>query len=119
MSRSKVEVDKKSLLEHVQDGMTDKEIAEKYLCSESTINRLRKEYGIGRYVFIYNEGEYARMKQVGLSDEEVCFIWGVSRRHLNVWKSRNDLIHKYKQVHKIDNPRGRKFVYKKELFASD
>lgn len=108
-------ISKKKLLEYVQDGLTDREIAEKEFLGESTIQRYRKAYGIGRYVFIYNAGQYERMKQVGLSDDEVCFIWGVTRRKLNTWKSRVGLTHKYKQVHKMENPRGRKFTYKKEL----
>lgn len=113
---SKIEISKSEILACVQSGMTDKEIGEKFNCSESTAQRIRKDYGIGRYVFIYNKGQYERMKQVGLSDEEVCFVWGVSRRHLNQWKYREGLTNKYKQVHKLDrDEKERKFTHKKEL----
>jgi hypothetical protein len=112
--KKSVDISKKEMLELVADGLTDKEIAKKYFCSESTIQRIRSEYGIGRYVKIYNVGEYLRMKQLGLSDEEVCFVYGVSRRALNNWKYRNGLTKKYKQIHKGEDKQ-RKFRYKKEI----
>lgn len=86
-----VDIPRTELLEHVKDGKTDREIASLYYCSESTINRIRKDYGIARYIRVYDKPMYQRMKELGLTDEQVCHIWACGRRDLNKWKHRAGL----------------------------
>jgi hypothetical protein len=83
-----IKISKSEMLALVKDGFTDNEIAEKYFVGKSTIQRIRTDYGIGRYVKIYDKQMYLRMKELELTDEQICYIWCCSRRDLSKWKSR-------------------------------
>jgi hypothetical protein len=89
-----IDISKSEMTALVKDGLSDREIASMYFVSESTIQRIRKEYGIGRYVKVYDKQMYLRMKDCGLTDEQIAYIFGSSRRDLNKWKYRAGLTKK-------------------------
>lgn len=87
------EVNIRTMRKHVEDGLTDKEIAEKYFVSPNTIYRFRKKHGLNKHRdrSIRDVDTYYRMKGCGLTDEQVAYIWNITRRTLYQWKSDNQL----------------------------
>lgn len=96
-------INKTELLELVKAGYTDKEIAEMLHYSRSTIQRIRKQFGISRYITIYNKEMYLRMKELNLTDDQVAFVYGSSRRDLNKWKCKVGLSKKRKGPSKLSS----------------
>lgn len=89
-----IDLPKEQLLEYVRDGYTDEEIGKLMYCSAATVQRYRAKYGIARYHLIYTKRMYLRMKELGLTDQEVSYIWNCGRRDLTAWKSRVGLSNK-------------------------
>jgi hypothetical protein len=84
---------KDELLIHVKNGLTDQEIAEILHVSDSTVQRYRMKYGIAKPFksAFYDKGMYLRMKELGLSDDQIAYIWDSKRRNLTNWKHRMGL----------------------------
>jgi hypothetical protein len=96
MPREKsIDITQEKMLEHVKDGMSDKQIADMYYVSESTIQRIRRELGVARYAFTYDRWQYLRMREIGIHDDMIAYIFGVSKRSLMRWKLRAGLTRKY------------------------
>lgn len=87
------DVSKNEILAFVKEGKTDKEIAGIIHTSEETVRRYRWKYGIHKSLksSFYDKAMYLRMKEVGLTDEQIAYIWGSKRRNLNKWKHREGL----------------------------
>lgn len=81
----------------ISRGMTDEEIGKKYFCSSTTVERLRRKYGMQRKVTLYDVGMYLRMREKGLSDEDICYIFDTTPKALKNWRWRNGLTLKYKK----------------------
>lgn len=79
--------------QHVDDGLTDAEIAEKYLVSPNTVYRFRAKHGIQKHrtKSVRDIGMYYRLKECLLTDEQVAYVWNMSRRSLTEWKKREGL----------------------------
>lgn len=77
----------------VDDGKTDKEIGEMYYVSPSTVYKFRKKYGLSKHREKVSRDveSYKRMKECLLTDEQVAYIWNMSRRSLTEWKSRENV----------------------------
>lgn len=78
----------------VEDGFNNREIGEMLYISPSTVQRRLQQYGIKREdkAFIRDMESYIRMKNCGLNDEQVAYVWGISRRKLYNWKKENNII---------------------------
>lgn len=93
MSGLGYDIPKDEIMALVKEGKTDKEIGEVIHVSESTVHRHRMKYGIhkGLKSSIYDKAMYLRMKEVGLTDEQIAYVWNSKRRNLNKWKYREGL----------------------------
>lgn len=77
----------------VEDGLTDAEIASKFFVTSNTVYRFRKKHGIAKHrkKIVRDVKMYHRMKECKLTDEQVAYIWNMSRRSLSEWKKREGL----------------------------
>lgn len=80
--------------QHVMDGMTDERIAEIYHVSASVVYKYRVKHNIPktRAKCQRDVEEYIRMKEVGMTDENIAYVWNLSRRALVSWKEREYLL---------------------------
>lgn len=79
--------------QHVKDGLTDAQIGNKYFVTASTVYKYRERHGIKKHrtKIVRDVDSYYRMKNCLLTDEQVAYIWNISRRALGEWKKSEGL----------------------------
>jgi hypothetical protein len=87
-----IDIPAKELRAHVRDGLSDEDIGKIHHCSKSTVERIRRRHGIVRApVTVYNLEQYHRMKDLGLTEKEIRYIWNTQGEAFNNWKYRMGL----------------------------
>jgi DNA-binding CsgD family transcriptional regulator len=86
-------VDTGKLIDLVQRGRTNAEIADELQISTATVSRRLSELGVTRVKTSFNisVAEYMRMRERGLSDEDIAYVFDVSRNTVFRFKKRHGL----------------------------
>lgn len=84
------------------DGLTTAEMARRLFVSETTIRRRLQDFNLTRTPAVYDKTMYLRMKEIGLSEDQIAYVFSSTRRSLTRWKWRAGLTRKYKK--RASNP---------------
>lgn len=97
MEANKIEIPRSELRRLVDEGYTDKEISQKLFISETTVKRRRWENNIlrPRYQSDFDPVLCKRMMEIGLSNDTIAHIFGITRKALNNHKYRSGLTRRY------------------------
>jgi hypothetical protein len=93
---AKLKISYQELYSMFIDGLTTAEMARRLFVSEATISRRLQEFNLHRDLSRYDKVMYLRMKEVGLSEEQIAYVFCSTKRSLTRWKSRVGLSRKYK-----------------------
>lgn len=86
-----------------RDKCTVAEMARKFHVSESTMHRRIEELGLPKHNPVYDKGMYIRMMELGMSDEDIAYVFCTSVRNLYRFKHRAGLTRKYNKRKKESN----------------